>query len=511
MSKLPHLCLVAYLALGAWFAAAILRTYEPRTGFTSLISFGDHFEARRLEALKGVPIRTLRASDGYDGQFYAQLAVAGNPFAPGVRQALDSPAYRSRRILLPLVVHLLGFGRAAWILQLYALANLACWLMLAALCARWWFPPTGLHNLLRWIGVLFGAGLVASVTHSLTDGPALLVLALGVRAHERERPGAAAVLVGLAGLVRETSVLAAAIFLPAGPDNRRGWARRAAAILVAAGPALVWAALLQRHEGQVGGARNLSLPFAGLAGKLGELDRARAQHGLPSVLQDAITVGALAVQAVALLARPRPRLAWWRIGAAFALLGVCLGSAVWEGTPPAAARALLPMTLAFNLLTPRTRAGLALLLAGNLSIVSVPSLLAQVPSDTLRLTHDVRIEYRRGWYERESLGGRSWRWTSPGAALVLVNDAAAPRAVTLSFGARSPDARTVVFETPRLTRTVPLPAGQIVPVQFGPLEAAPGETTLRITSPDPPWPEPGPAGGRSLVVSLYDLSGTVRF
>ena len=80
-------------------------TYDPSTGTT--------------EVRTGVQVQD-------DGQFYAQLAVAGNPFEPAVAVALDSPGYRARRILFPALVHLAGLGQPARILQIYALANLLC-------------------------------------------------------------------------------------------------------------------------------------------------------------------------------------------------------------------------------------------------------------------------------------------------------------------------------------------------------------------------------------------------
>jgi hypothetical protein len=40
---------------------------------------------------------------------------------------------------------------------------------------------------------------------------------------------------------------------------------------------------------------------------------------------------------------------------------------------------LLPLTLAFNVLAPRTRGGLVLLLAGNLTVVFAPDVLTVVP------------------------------------------------------------------------------------------------------------------------------------
>jgi len=157
---------IVYLALLVRLVIEIGRWHDPHTGFSSLIDFGDQFAARRVASLSDVPLYTYARSSGYDGQFYAQLAVAGNPLDPELDRALDSAGYRARRALLPALVHLAGLGRPAWIIQAYALANLLCSLILAALLARWWFPPTDLHNLLRWVGTLFGAGMMVSVRDS---------------------------------------------------------------------------------------------------------------------------------------------------------------------------------------------------------------------------------------------------------------------------------------------------------------------------------------------------------
>ena len=203
-----------YLVCVCAFARQIVRFGDRHTGFSSLILFGDHFAPRRLPQLAHVPLYTYARQVGYDGQFYAQIAVAGNPFSRDLTGALDAPAYRERRILLPLIVHALGLGHPDVIIQLFALANLVCLALLAALLARWWFPPTDLDNFIRWAGILFGAGLVVSTTRSLTDGPALLLIAIGARQLERGRTLAAAVVLGLAGLVRETSALCAVVFWP---------------------------------------------------------------------------------------------------------------------------------------------------------------------------------------------------------------------------------------------------------------------------------------------------------
>ncbi|MES1168363.1 MAG: hypothetical protein ABUL61_04250, partial [Oleiharenicola lentus] len=58
-----------------------------------------------------------------------------------------------------------------------------------------------------------------------------------------------------------------------------------------------------------------------------------------------------AVQAWTLWRSPDFRSSWWRVGAAYALLMLFLSPWVWSGYW-AASRALLPATIAFNLLLP---------------------------------------------------------------------------------------------------------------------------------------------------------------
>ena len=271
---------------------------------------------------------------------------------------------------------------------------------MAALLARWWFPPTDLDNLLRWAGILFGAGLVVSATRSLTDGPALLLIAIGARQLERGRTWAAAVVLGLAGLVRETSVLCAAAFWPSEsrqPGEPLWRARRRAllATLVCVGPIALWTAILFAHYGRIGGLRNIAPPFVALAGKARELAGAWRTRGLDRAMRDELLVAAtLAVQIGFLIARPQPREPWWRIGASFAAFAAFLGWPVWEGFPSAAARALLPISLAFNRLVPRTRRGLLLLALGNLGLLALPDLLDSiVPTEQVAFADGIGARY----------------------------------------------------------------------------------------------------------------------
>jgi hypothetical protein len=476
-----------YLVSLALFARELGQFHDRQTGFSSLILFGDHFAPRRLPRLADVPLYTYERSDGYDGQFYAQIAAAATPFDPALAQALDAPAYREGRILLPLVVHALGWGRPARIVQLFALANLVCLALLAVLLARWWFPPGDLDNLLRWAGSVFGAGMMVSATRSLTDGPALLVIAIAVRQLETGRDGPAALLFALAGLVRETSVLAIAALWPSAPT---GEARRRAIrlALLAAGPILLWTAILAARYGQTDGLRNLAPPFAALPQKARELAGAwRAEGFSIGVRSELLVLAGLAVQVVFIATRRRPDEPWWRVGASFSLFVPLLGWPVWEGFPSSAARVLLPLTLAFNRLVPRGRRGLALLLAGNLGVATLPALVDSVTaSEQATFAGGVTASYEAGWFPPEHEGRDTWRWASGPAAIALDNPGAA-RTVTLDLQLRGVTPRTITIAVATgtvgagLQRVLAVPSS-LLPVHLGPFVLPPGRTEIAFST-----------------------------
>jgi hypothetical protein len=501
---------IVYLALVIRFVVEIGRCYDPTTGLSSLIYFGDQFAARRITSLSAVPLYTYSDSSGYDGQFYAQLAVAGNPFDPELKQALDNPGYRARRMALPALAHLIGLGRPGWIVQVFALANLLCFLILAALLARWWFPPTDLHNLLRWVGTLFGAGMMVSVTRSLTDGPALLAIAIGARLVERKRGLIGAAVLAAAGLVRETSVVCAAAFAPTTETERRAWPRAARAIVLCVAPTFLWAAIVGHQYGGGAGKGNLALPFASVARKLAEILSAWRHHELDvHVRNELFAVIALATEAGFLLLQPRPERLWWRIGAAFSVLWIFLGWSVWEGSPSSAARAVLPLTLAFNQLVPRTRRGLVFLLAGNLTVASAFDLVRSIPTEQTTFERGVTCRYRVGWHAPERLQRHTWRWAAGSAALAIHNPTSQPLRATVSFGLGSVTARTVTLhaaDDPSLAdRSIALEPAKRAPVSYGPLSLPPGDSAVAFTTVEPPWVEPG-SSKRPLTFSVHDLT-----
>ena len=191
--------------------------YLPGKGFTCLILFGGKLGAA---AHPGTQVRSTitwtQDSYGYDGQYYAQMAVKPLLMSRDLAAAMDNLPYRARRILFCWTAYVLGLGRPAWVLQAYALQNILAWLLLAWLLLRW-FPPTDPSNLVRWAGVMFAWGLTMSV-REVVDGrtqPAADRLRAW-RWPKQGRRWTSACVLGIAGLGRETNLLARLALAPRG-------------------------------------------------------------------------------------------------------------------------------------------------------------------------------------------------------------------------------------------------------------------------------------------------------
>src|SRR5215210_2865669 len=204
------------LLMCALLLAWVARFYHPGTGFSSLliIPAGHDFE---IPAFRSVPHFEYPPHVAYDGYLYAQLAMDPLLRDPSIDHALDEPAYRARRILFSWTAWALGLGRPAWILQAYALQNVLSWLLLAWVMTHW-FPLNRASNFALWTGSMFSQGLLMSIRMSLLDGPSLLLIACAAAAAERGRLWMTAVFVAVAGLGRETNLLALFAF-----PYCRGW------------------------------------------------------------------------------------------------------------------------------------------------------------------------------------------------------------------------------------------------------------------------------------------------
>lgn len=361
-----------YAATVVIFLASLVQYYNRHTGFTSLICFGDQFEATRLPAVLDAPHHVHLHSPGYDGQFYAQLAVDPLLNDPRLGSALDAAPYRARRILFAWTAYVLGLGRPASILEAYALQNIVAWLLLAWLLLRW-FPPSAPRNVVPWIGCLFGVGLITSVRFALTEGPGLLVLALAVAAMERGRPWLAAGLMALTGLGRETNLVAGGVLVDRVPRRWREAFVLAGRGLAAVLPVAAWFLYVRSAFPPLAAsdAANFALPFSGYVAKwsatLSQLASA-GWWGSWARFNLAALIG-VTVQAGYLLARRDWSSAWWRTGIPYCLLMPLLSYPVWGGDPGAVMRVVLPMTVAFNVLVVGSRYFWPLVIAGNLSVL----------------------------------------------------------------------------------------------------------------------------------------------
>lgn len=361
----------AYCLAALAFAVLVGAKFDQHTGFTKLIRFGETWQDKRHPSLEGLPIATVPKSNGYDGQFYAQIAL--DPLLRGaeLERVIDAPAYRSRRILLPALAAALGFGQPWWTLQAYALLNVAAWFALGWLLWRE-IGREDWRSFARWVGCLFSMGVLDSVRQSLVDLPALLLLALAVRSHVTSAAAKATPWLALGNLAKETNLIGAVSLNADGLLTPQQRGRTILSIILSAIPLGLWwlyvdqrfSALVVSGSGSLG---NFTWPFFGLLAQaklcLAELSQGnfdgRYSFGLLAII-------GLLVQIFVLWRRPQFSSPWWRIGAAFSLLIPFLSLWIWSGYW-AACRAALPMTIAFNLLLPANRTFWPLWIAGNLT------------------------------------------------------------------------------------------------------------------------------------------------
>jgi hypothetical protein len=482
---------LGYLAGVALFLWCVAQFHQRDTGFSSLISIGDMLTDSKVSALRAAPHYVYEGSSGYDGAYYVQLALYPTLDNPELRQAIDNLPYRAKRILFCWVAWAAGLGQPAWIVQAHALLNVFCWLALAGVLLRW-FPPTGWENLLRWTAVMFSHGLCMSVRHSLVDGPSLLLVALALRWLEEGRHRRGSVMLALAGLGKETSLLASA-GLDFNWRQGRSWWRRALTVALIAAPLLAWMLYVRIKFGPAEdpGLGNFTLPFAGYWEKLRTAWReANGAESVPLYWATLAVVFALAAQWLFFMLRWRPAERWWRVGMAFAVMLTFLSTPVWEGYPGAATRVLLPMTLAFNVLLPRGARWWPLLLIGNLTVVasgfefSPPNEFYVIRGDR-GLRAALRVVPSTGWHGPERHLKEQWRWSRARAELRLVNKQSTPLRVVLrgeaSAVTQPRQLRVSIGEKLLWGETV---GEEPVAMRFG-LALPPGETVL-IFSTDRP-------------------------
>lgn len=328
---------------------SVAKFYHPGTGFTALIGFPRGHESE-APALRDVPHFVYPPWASYDGQFYAQRALDPLCRDPLVDRGIDLPPFRARRILFSWTAFALGLGRPAWILEAYALQNVACWLVLAWLLTRW-FPLVSDRSLALWTACLLSHGALWSVRFALLDLPSLLLTACAVRAVEAGRPLLSAAIVGIAGLGRETNVLVGAA--QPYPRDRRGWMRLGIATALVAMPLLLWEDYLRSiyRSTIFAGTGAFSAPGTALAARWTHALVALRGAGISSAAWlPFLLLSSLVAQALYVLIRWEYKAAWWRVAVAYVALMLILDRGLTDPSTGAITRVLLPLTVGFNIL-----------------------------------------------------------------------------------------------------------------------------------------------------------------
>jgi hypothetical protein len=386
--------------------------------------------------------------------------------------------------------------------------NVAAWLALAVVLWRL-LDVRDPRGGVAWFGVLFSAGALSSVRFALTDLVALSLIAAALFAAECSRSRLATGLLALGGLARETSLLAAAGLC------RPPWFSlgNIARVTLCAAPLAAWIGYVRWRVGPAdAGWANFTWPGSGFIEKWrAVIDALATVADKPLVWTTLLALFALTIQAAFFVLRPRLNDHWWRLGAAYTVMMLFLGTAVWEGFPGAATRVLLPLNLAFNMLAHRMRASLPWLMAGNLTVFAGFLAMRDVPRDPNELIAQrldgstAIVRFEKDWFGREQDRKHTWLWTRQHGTLSIDMLSPLNRAVRAEFGLRSLAPRIIVV---RLDNREVLKAeiGEKITthvIVFPPTLA--GRAKLEFSTDTPGVPESSGPGARELGFALYDL------
>jgi hypothetical protein len=227
-----------------------------------------------------------------------------------------------------------------------------------------------------WTGCLLSHGMLSSVRYAVPDGGSVLLVALSVVAAEKGRPLLAALGVGVAGLARETNLLAASCLGSFVRRSPRSWILVAVALLVCVLPLALWLDYLRSiYRSRVfENSGHLTVPLSGVLWKLdvvlGDLQRGRQPMLAWATLASVVGLVAQAACVLWALLRQSPRTPWILVAASYVGLAILMHRVVWEGTPGAFTRVLLPLTVGANVVLARTtRPHWPFIAAANLGLI----------------------------------------------------------------------------------------------------------------------------------------------
>jgi hypothetical protein len=252
--------------------------FEAHNGdVTGFIQFGSETSQRVLAP----PDARVESPAGYDGQYFWLMALSPLLADSSVRGlSEDDQEYRAQRIAYPTIAALMALRQPALIPWTLLALNVIV-LLLATTLAAAWARHCG-HSPLWGLAIGLTPGLVLATMRDLSDPLAVTALIGGLIAWRLDRRWAAATMLGLAVLTRETMLLgvvavladgAAGYLRASGAQERRRSARGATAVVaVPLACFAVWQTYATARLGVVPLSRvGMNVDVAGTTGK-GQFD-----------------------------------------------------------------------------------------------------------------------------------------------------------------------------------------------------------------------------------------------
>jgi hypothetical protein len=341
---------ICYWAVIAVFVILVGMHFHPEFGFTSLIRFGEKYENKRSDALNDLPHYVIQKNGGYDGQFYAEMVLDPLLKNPELKNTIDYPSYRARRILLPFIAWAFGMGNPLWSLQIFSLINVVCWFALAALLLHW-MPPTSWYNFAKWTACLFSVGVVESLRQSLTDLPSLVFVIISIRLLEQQKIKSALGILAIGTLARELTILGMVNVWNEKKFSKEAVARFCFYLGIVILPFILWLIYVSTKLGfSARVEHHFDIPFVAMIdglrvaiGSIGQGVIDKRYFPLPLI------VLSIFIRSMVIISCKEINNPWWRIGIVYIVMFFTFGDAMWQAWW-GLSRVLLPLTIAFNVL-----------------------------------------------------------------------------------------------------------------------------------------------------------------
>lgn len=198
--------LICSLAVAVIFSIFILgRLNQSAYDFSSFVTAGDVY-CDPAHVPPGLTV--LRNSPGFDGQFYYRLAL--NPFTSQPSEfgiTIDAPPLRHQRILYPLLAWIFSQGSPSRVPIVLVLINLISLIVLGWIGGH--YAQTLKQHALWGIFLPLYPGFLLTLSRDLVEILEITLLLGSLLLLRRAKPLAATLLLSLAVLTRETSLLVA--------------------------------------------------------------------------------------------------------------------------------------------------------------------------------------------------------------------------------------------------------------------------------------------------------------